>query len=843
MGRRQFVAATAGDGFAFAVGILTVSIFIRGRRFAPMFACACSSLTPLGLFALLFAGTGEPGMAQTTAPAANSSNTIGPVVVQSPNRKPAKRAGAETARTRVHARTAGRTRATSVGATSGQSNATNEAPRTPLNSNVVAASASRLGLTAHEMPASVDIIDHQTMQEQGYRTSTETAAGAVGVLSGDSAAALSNFSMRGFTGSAVNTLYNGIWIGPSDISNRIMDTSSLDRVEILKGPSSIMSGLDAIGGAVNYVSRQPTSGPIKNEFDASFDSLGTYRTHYGSGGSTLVDGLDYRFDIGQSRVNSFIDGDYSNLSNFSTQFNYRITNSFKVFGAIEYRQDQGHAYWGTPLTTTAFSGPFSKGGVISGSAAGAFDGTIFGPLTVDSRTLTTNYNVADNSVGAQELWLRTGFEWNVNNALTVKNQAYDYNAQRHWFDSETYSFDTGSVFTANTIDRDRFFVQHNQHVYGDNTDMTLNSSFFGMQNRFAGSFQISRNDITFAEEENPNTYPADSVSVVAPDAGVYGAGVPQPGYRTNRLDTMAIAAEDQLKITPMFSLIGGIRFEDFQLARDGFNTGGPFADASVPAGLPFTANWTPISYRAAYTFEPVKGLMFYSLFSTAYDPAAAGVFSITPGQTLALTGAKIYETGVKHLFWDSRAEWTLAVYDITRNNVYVQVNTTTADLAGEIHTKGVELSGAVKPIDDLKLWGNIAFTDAKYANFILNGVDVAGNTPSNVAPVIVNAGASYRFSKWRWPVEFGGSVRHVGDRYLFDDDATTMLAYTTADLFAFVDIPGKDLPWQGLDTMRLKFQVRNITNAVYAQWSDTTYPDQVLLGTPRTYELSASAKW
>ncbi|MBU6462010.1 MAG: TonB-dependent receptor [Bradyrhizobium sp.] len=688
------------------------------------------------------------------------------------------------------------------------------------------------------MPASVDVVDRQTMQEQGYRTTTETAQGAVGVLAGDSAGAPANFSMRGFTGPAINTLYNGIWIGPSDITNRIMDTSSLDRVEVLKGPSSIMSGLDAIGGAVNYVSRQPTSGPIRNEFDASFDLLGTYRTHYGSGGSTLIDGLDYRVDIGQSRVNSFIDGDYTNLSNFSTQFNYRVTDSFKVFAAIEYKQDQGHAYWGTPLTTTTFSGPFSKSGVVSGSALNTFDGvSIIAPVTVDSRTLTTNYNVADNSVGAQELWLRSGFEWNVNNNLTVKNQVYDYNAQRHWFDSETYAFDGVSM-----IDRGRFFVQHNQHVYGDNTNVTLNNSFFGMENRLALQLQASRNDISFAEEGNPNAYPFDSVSVVNPDPGVYGAGVPQPDYRTNRLDTFATAAEDRLKINSMFSLIGGVRFEDFQLSRDGIDTGGA-GPASVPAGLPFTANWAPVSYRAAYTFEPVKGLMFYSLFSTAYDPAAAGVFSITPGSTLALTSAKIYETGVKRLFWDNRAEWTLAAYDITRNNVYVQITDTTSDLAGEIRTKGVELSGAVRPIDNLKLWGNVAYTDAKYANFILNGADVSGNTPSNVAPIIVNAGASYRFSDWRWPVEFGGAVRHVGNRYLFDDDATTMLAYTTADLFAFVDIPGKDLPWQGLDTMRVKFQVRNITNAVYAQWSDTTYPDQVLLGAPRTFELLASAKW
>ena len=70
-----------------------------------------------------------------------------------------------------------------------------------------------------------------------------------------------------------------------------------------------------------------------------------------------------------------------------------------------------------------------------------------------------------------------------------------------------------------------------------------------------------------------------------------------------------------------------------------------------------------------------------------------------------------------------------------------------------------------------------------------------------------------------------------------------MLAYTTADLYAFVDIPARELPWQGLDLMRVTFRVRNVTNEVYAQWSDSGLPDQVLLGAPRTYELSASARW
>src|SRR5205807_10326404 len=81
------------------------------------------------------------------------------------------------------------------------------APATPLNGNAVAASATRLGLPVREVPATVEVGDQQPIREQGYRTTTETAQGAVGVLSGDAAGAPAGFSTRGFTYGQVNVLY------------------------------------------------------------------------------------------------------------------------------------------------------------------------------------------------------------------------------------------------------------------------------------------------------------------------------------------------------------------------------------------------------------------------------------------------------------------------------------------------------------------------------------------------------------------------------------------------------------------------------------------------------------
>src|ERR1700757_1724615 len=100
---------------------------------------------------------------------------------------------------------------------------------TPLNSNVVAASSNLVGLTVFQTPASVQVVDQQTMREQGYRTTPETLAGAAGVLAVDVAGAPAGFSMRGFSFGEVTVLYNGIWIGPQSITSRVLDTANLEQ--------------------------------------------------------------------------------------------------------------------------------------------------------------------------------------------------------------------------------------------------------------------------------------------------------------------------------------------------------------------------------------------------------------------------------------------------------------------------------------------------------------------------------------------------------------------------------------------------------------------------------------
>lgn len=698
--------------------------------------------------------------------------------------------------------------------------------QSPLNTNGVVASASRLGLTVREIPATVEVIDQKTIRDQGYRTTTEVAQGAVGVTAGDGPGEPGAFSMRGFSNSQVNILYNGIKIGPQNMTARYMDTANLESVEILKGPASLMSGEGASGGAINFVSKQPTSGPVQNEAFFSYDSLNSFRSSYGSGGGTNVQGLDYRFDISRSSLNGFIDDTDTKTFNVSGQLNYKVSENLKIWGAIEYKQDFSNAYWGTPLVSTAFSGPNATHGIVSGTYISNFNGTNLGPVTIDGRTLNTNYNVLDNHVEAKELWLRSGFELDISDSLTLKSQVYGYGAQREWMNNEVAAFNS----TTDMIDRSRFYVAHDQTLVGNITDLTWNSRIFGLDNRLVTSVAASSLDFNRPGAAN---FPGDSVPLVNPDPGLYGLLTIQ--NQSAYINNESLSFEDRLKLTRTFALVAGLRVDQIALDRNSTDVTG-----AEKASFPFDQTWNPVTGRFGYTWKAVPGMTFYSQYATGADVAANNIFLLNANQPLNLTTSRTYETGVKQLLWDNKAEWSLSVYDIQRKNVYAAAGGMTLNIAGQENAKGVEIAGAIKPTTAWKIWGNFAYVDARYADYDFAGGSFSGNTPPNVPRIVANAGASYRFDA-QLPVELGMSARYVGNRFNSDDNTVIMDAYTVADAYVFVDIPKYFFP--AVDQTRVTFRVRNLFDRRYAIWGDPFYPDQILLGAPRTYELAAAFKW
>ena len=684
----------------------------------------------------------------------------------------------------------------------------------PLNSDSPADSASRLGLKVREVPASVDVVDQETMRTRGLRTVTEAVQGAVGVTAGDFPAEPAGFSMRGFTNSQINTLYNGIRIGPQNMTSRVMDAGNLERIEILKGPASLMSGEGAAGGAINFVTRRPHPGLIENEIFFSYGSFHTWRGGFGSGGSTSKEGLDYRVDFTGSSTHGFVEDTPTDSWHFSAGLDFRASGAVKLFGAFEAKRDRGNSYWGTPLVSAAASGANATSGIVSGNHVSFFNGTNLGPVTIDDRTYKTNYNVRDNVNDAEEYWLRGGVEWIVANGVTFRDQVYYYTAKREWKNNEVAAFNA----VTGLVDRERFYVAHDQSLFGNKAEVQWDSKLGGMDNRLVVGLEASRLDF---DRPGAANFPGDSVSLVNPDRGFYGLLTLQ--NQTARIDNTAVVAEDRLKLTQTLSIVAGLRYEELHIERNStFSTG-----ASRP-GFPFSQTWHPTTGRIGATWEAIPGLTVFGQYATGADVAANNLFLLGSTQPPELTRARTFEVGVRQLLWDRKAEWSLALFDIERKNVFAAQGGQQLALAGRQVSHGVEAAVGLRPAREWNLWANFAYTRAHYEEF---GA-FTDKTPPNVPRIVANAGASYRFVA-SVPVEVGGSVRHVGDRYNTDANGVKLLAYTVGDAYAAVEV----------QKTRLTVRVRNLSNERYAIWGDPFYPDQILLGAPRSYELSASFKF
>ena len=682
-----------------------------------------------------------------------------------------------------------------------------------------AGSASRLGLSVRETPASIEVLPQSLLYDRGVRSVSEAAQAATGVTAADFPAEPSNFSMRGFANSQLNTLYNGIKIGPPNMTSRVMDVGNLERVEFLKGPASLMSGEGASGGAVNFVTRQPHRGVVRSEANLSAGSFGAVRSSFGSGGTTAIKALDYRIDVTRSAGDGFIDDTRYENWHVSGGLDWHVQPGLKLFAAIEYKKDDSSAYWGTPLVSAGAPGVQAQGGVVSGTYTSGFNGSNLGAVTIDNRTLRTNYNVRDNRNKAEENWLRFGADWRVNAAVTLRSQFYRYGANREWFNNEVTAFNASTGL----IDRERFYVAHEQTTVGNKTEAQWDASFSGMRNRLVAA--LDWNELEFVRPGAAN-FPGDSVNLINPLRGNYGSLTTQ--RQTADIRNTALSLEDHLVFAPGWAVVTGLRHESIELDRSSANAAGV-----QRTGFPFSKTWRPTTGRLGLTWEAVPGLTLYSQYATAADVAANNLFLLRGNQPLDLTRSRTVEAGVKQLFWNQRAEWTMAVYDITRSNVYAAQGGSALALAGQQASQGVELSAAVRPAAAWRAWGNVAVNRTRYENYNFEGGSYSGNTPPNTPRVVANLGTALRWTG-RWPVELSGSLRHVGERFHSDTNTVKLSAYTVADAALSVDLTSET---------RLTLRVRNLTNKTYALWSDPFYPDQVLLGAPRSFELALNAKF
>jgi iron complex outermembrane receptor protein len=295
------------------------------------------------------------------------------------------------------------------------------------------------------------------------------------------------------------------------------------------------------------------------------------------------------------------------------------------------------------------------------------------------------------------------------------------------------------------------------------------------------------------------------------------------------MDTIAVFLEDNLGINKSLSLVTGMRYDSIDLDRRNFNVDGSFNPATS-----FTDTYKPLSWRIGPVYQFTPNMSVYGQYSKAQDPpSSASLFLVNAGGNFDLSEADQWEIGFKGQFEGERngtiTEVTLALYDINRDNILTQVSQTEVSNIGSQSSRGVELAVALDATEQWRIGGNASYIDAEYELFVDPdfGIDATGNRPPNVPRWVLNLWTSLNYIG-QLPLELGGGIRYVSDRFANSANTVTLSGYTLVDVLAAYQAGGT----------RIMLRVRNLFDTEYSPWADVYYPNQIVLGSPRTFEIS-----
>ncbi len=691
---------------------------------------------------------------------------------------------------------------------------------------------SRLGLSAQELPATLDVIGSGEMLGRGFINVEQAADSQAGVISGGSPGDQSQFSMRGFTGNQITVLQNGLYIGPANMTTRDQNAFNVGSVEILKGPASVLYGQGAVAGVVNVVDKAPSFTQSEVEMLAAVGRFGS--TDIGIGGTTHVgDTFAVRADFSRTATEGYIERDPSSTTEGTITAQWRPSSTLELQLTVDLLQDSPSTYFGTPLVPASFAtDPLS--GVISSSTG----------LALDKRMEFINYNVADARIHDMQEWPQVLVKWTPNDHLTLENFAYYFHAKREWLDAENYVFDPAT----HLIDRDRFYVMHTQNLLGDEGSATYKSSLFGLANTAVVGFDYSHlnydrvrgfpcGEGIYGGAANgcfPDNDPGPGVNPFNPSPGLFGPYLQDGDLVPRRSPTYwndyAGFFEDVIDLASPLKLVTGGRYDRLDLIRQNFNTQG------VELSNGFSESYTSTNWRVGLVYNVNPYLTPYVSWTTGKDPPGTNnIFLVNAPEGLyALSSSTQVEAGVKARSPDHRGDVTASVYDIKKSNMLVQVTQEQQATASQT-SKGAEVSGDYKVTPTWTVSANAAYTDSRYTSFT---DPVSGSTYSDVQPADIPRWTGNLWTGVRQvggvPLELGGGVRYIGSRPGNVANTLTLDSYALVDLYASYEVePG----------VLLTARVNNLFDKAYVQWADIYYPNQVMLGEPRYFELSVYMKF
>jgi len=663
----------------------------------------------------------------------------------------------------------------------------------PMTLAMPNATGSRLGLTPLETPASVQVISGEVARERGDQTLQEASTRAVGVTrQGDPGNGGNSVIARGFGGvGSVMQLFDGaqMFVGAGTVTFPF-DTWTVERIEVLNGPASVLYGNGAIGGAINVVPRKPNPYGREGAVRAAGGSFNTWRGAVDLAGP-ITDRTAYRFDVSSNRSSGWVRDNDSRNTAVSASVRHEFTPTLNLTMSEDFGYQQPGEYFGAPT----------------------IDGVI------DRNRRDVNYNVADADIWYRDSFTRARLEWHPTANVQVNSRLHAMASNRHWRNAEEYWFDPSTRL----INRDSYIeIRHRQRQIGNRTELVAASRLWGRANTAAAG--VDYNYVTF---QHTNNSPYGGSSVTDRDNSTPGLFINEAGtvpkYRTHT-NHVGVFAEDRLAITSKLSLVGGFRADRYDAERLNL-----IANTTTNRVYPSTSG------RGGVVYELAKGFTTYGQMATATDTLGDIISNNPAASLLDPTHGRQVEVGLKQLLPNRRAQWTLAAYHIVKKKLLTPIPGRPGEVqqVGAQSSRGVEATAGISLPHGVRLDGNIALLDARYDEFFddtANGlVSRAGNTPPSIPERTINLAATWSAPQ-QWQFRLG--ARSVGPRYWDNTNSTRLPTYTVLDAGVKKRLTH--------DTSVDLF-LYNLTDRLYAtDFYYNGFAPQWMLGAPRSAEVAVT---
>jgi iron complex outermembrane receptor protein len=676
--------------------------------------------------------------------------------------------------------------------------------------DVKSETGSRLNLSVREVPATLDVLTQERFLERGLRTTNEALNSAPGVSAMDTGGSPGTISMRGFGGNSVSHNYDGVH-QPSTMTSRNFDTFAFERVEVLKGPASVLFGEGGIGGSVNYVPKKPILGVTEFSGLAQYGSLETFRVA-GDVNAPINDQVAVRALASYAGSDGYID----RLKTYSISANAGVTiapaDNLNIYLAAEYfRKDDGPIYWGTPLVSAAVARDPSD--LITTPNGLVFDLAL--------RDLNVQYE--DAKIRSDSIWLRSQVSWDINDVWTLRNDLSYNNGDRMWFDAESYSFNN----TTNLVNRRAIYIRNLLDFWHERFTISSDGPLFGLRNRALIGVEHSEN----YHSQNRLTGPQTQVDPYNLVPGRFPEMIPSnfPGASNNQdsladIRTTAVFGENALNITDSLLLVLGGRYERMKLERE-------ITDNNLDAVTAFEREYNPFSYRAGLVYDIVDNTQLYAQYTRGAEATGTLVLISQGNAAFELTKGESAEAGVKSSFWGNRISATLAGFWMRQKDIITRDpdNPNVAVQGGAQSSRGLEFAISAALTRQLRLDANLSLLDSKYDELIEAGGAVrTGNKPANTPDQILNLFGVYQFDGI--PLKLTAGMKYSGDTFGNTANTTLVKGYTIFDAsigykFDFGDLTAR---------------VRNLTDETYLERGGTS---TIYLGAPRTFDVTFRTKF